>query len=54
MNTEIANVDEKKVLPSQVFESAETFQASRRERMHPKDWQAARRSRQGFQTMPTA
>ena len=27
MNTEIANVDEKKVLPSQVFESAETFQA---------------------------
>ena len=27
MNTEITNVDEKKVLPSQVFESAESFQA---------------------------
>ena len=27
MNTEIAKVDEKKVLPSQVFESAESFQA---------------------------
>lgn len=27
MNTEIANVDEKKVLPSQVFESAASFQA---------------------------
>lgn len=27
MNTEITNVDEKKVLPSQVFENAESFQA---------------------------